>query len=63
MDGPMPVCLAEIKAYLDLTGPHHEDDVALFIRVIPELDDCWLKSRYESAKIEREKADKTRKRG
>jgi len=55
--GPLPIQATEIEAYCRLRGIKADDDIDFLLRVIPVLDNWWLKDFYEKQKIEQRKLE------
>jgi hypothetical protein len=58
MNGPQPIGMLDIKAYVDLRGIKREDDLDLMMEVLPQLDDIWLSDYYQQAEKKRSQKKK-----
>lgn len=62
--GPLSITYESIEAYLRLHGIQKEDDVELFLLVIPQLDDLWMEDYGKrSAEQQERKNRRDRQRG
>lgn len=61
--GPLRINASDMAAYLAMRGIEDEDDLQLFLKVIPILDNMWLDDHYQEAKQKREKERAKQNRG
>jgi len=61
MGGALPITAEAMQAYLTMTGIKREDDVDLYLHVIPLLDDVWIAESYRKKETDTPKAPKRRR--
>jgi hypothetical protein len=58
MNGPQPFSAEALKAYADMSGITREDDLELYLRIVPKLDDVWMEEWYRRDKARQDAAAK-----
>jgi len=55
MDGPLSISVEAMHSYLVMKGIQREDDIDLFLRCVPLLDDTWMEKYYADQEANRKK--------
>lgn len=60
MGGPLKINPTDMWSLLDMKGVNDQDDIDLFLTVIPLLDSIWTEDHYREQEVKR-KRDKNKR--